>query len=63
MNPNTSKQCGTGEEHVTREDSASYRGINCHFLNMILDELMSWHSQTYDFSKLEVNKYMLHVLE
>ena len=28
------------------------------FLNMILDELMPWHSQTYDFSKLEVNRYV-----
>ena len=28
VKPNTSKQCGTGEGHVMREDSASYSGAS-----------------------------------
>ena len=30
--------------------------FNYQFLNLILDDLMPWHTQTYDFSKLEVNR-------
>ena len=29
---------------------------NYKFLNMILDEVMPWHRDDYDFSKLEVNR-------
>ena len=29
--------------------------FNYDFLNFILDELMPWHTTTYDFSTLEVN--------
>lgn len=32
--------------------------LNHQFLNLILDELMPWHHQEYDFSLLEVNRYM-----
>ena len=31
--------------------------FNYHFLNLLLDELMPWHTETYDFSLLEVNRY------
>lgn len=31
--------------------------FNYTFLNMILDELMPWHKEFYDFSLLEVNRY------
>ncbi len=30
--------------------------FNYQFLNMILDELMPWHKEFYDFSLLEVNR-------
>lgn len=30
--------------------------FNYQFLNMILDELMPWHKELYDFSSLEVNR-------
>ena len=30
--------------------------FNYQFLNMILDELMPWHKELYDFSSLEVNQ-------
>jgi len=30
---------------------------NYTLLNMILDELMPWHRQSYDFALLEVNRY------
>ena len=30
---------------------------NYRFLNMILDELIPWHKDTYDMSLLEVNRY------
>jgi len=33
--------------------------LNYGLLNMILDDLMPWHSQKYDFSLLEVNRYMV----
>ena len=29
-----------------------------HMLNMILDELMPWHKQQYNFAVLEVNRYV-----
>ena len=29
---------------------------NYEFLNLILDELMPWHSEIYDFINLEVNR-------
>ena len=29
---------------------------NYNFLNMILDELMPWHKESYDFALLEVNR-------
>ena len=32
--------------------------FNYQFLNYILDELMPWHRQSYDFSLLEVNRYI-----
>ena len=32
---------------------------NYQFLNLILDKLIPWHSETYDFSKLEVSRYYL----
>ena len=31
--------------------------FNYKFLNLLLDELMPWHTETYDFSLLEVNRY------
>ena len=31
---------------------------NYQFLNLVLNELMPWFSETYDFSLLEVNRYM-----
>ena len=31
--------------------------FNYEFLNYILDDLMPWHCNTYDFSLLEVNRY------
>ena len=31
--------------------------LNYELLNMILDDLMPWHTQKYDFSLLEVNRY------
>ena len=31
--------------------------FNYQLLNMILDELMPWYKETYDFSLLEVNRY------
>lgn len=33
---------------------------NYKLFNYILDELMPWHEKEYDFSLLEVNRYMLH---
>ena len=30
--------------------------LNFKFLNYILDDLMPWHTNNYDFSTLEVNK-------
>lgn len=30
--------------------------LNYKFFNYILDELMPWHSDNYDFSTLEVNR-------
>ena len=30
--------------------------FNYQFLNLILDELMPWHSYMYDFSTMEVNR-------
>lgn len=35
---------------------------NYEMLNFLLDDLMPWHSQLYDFSTLEVNRLALHVL-
>ena len=38
---------------------------NYDLLNFLLDDLMPWHREIYDFSSLEVNRYslyMLHVL-
>ena len=32
---------------------------NYDFLNLVLDELMPWHKDIYDFSHLEVNRYLL----
>ena len=32
--------------------------FNYCFLNLILDELMPWHSVHYDFTLLEVNRYV-----
>ena len=32
--------------------------FNYQFLNYILDELMPWHKDSYDFSLLEVNRYV-----
>ena len=32
--------------------------FNHEFLNLILDELMPWHRESYDFSLLEVNRYV-----
>lgn len=34
---------------------------NYNMLNFLLDELMPWHTQLYDFSLLEVNRYESHV--
>ena len=31
---------------------------NYKMLNFMLDELMPWHKQSYDFSLLEVNRYV-----
>ena len=31
---------------------------NYNFLNLVLDELMPWHTERYDFSDLEVNRYI-----
>jgi len=31
---------------------------NYQMLNYLLDELMPWHEDVYDFSTLEVNKYV-----
>ena len=33
--------------------------FNYKFLNLILDDLMPWHKEFYDFSLLEVNRYTL----
>ena len=32
--------------------------FNHEFLILILDELMPWHRESYDFSLLEVNRYV-----
>ena len=32
--------------------------FNHQFLNLILEDLMPWYKQTYDFSLLEVNRYV-----
>ena len=32
--------------------------FNYQLLNLMLDELMPWHSETYDFSLLEVNRFV-----
>ena len=37
--------------------------FNHEFLNLILDDLMPWYKQTYDFSLLEVNRYVCICLE
>ena len=34
--------------------------FNYQLLNLILDELMPWHTKRYDFSLLEVNRYKLY---
>lgn len=31
---------------------------NYNFLNLVLDELMPWHQDIYDFQFLEVNRYI-----
>ena len=44
--------------------ACDYRGLselqrcrfNYKFLNLVLDELMPWHTEMYDFSLLEVNR-------
>ncbi len=33
-------------------------GFNYQLLNLILDELMPWHNDTYDLSLLEVTRYV-----
>lgn len=33
--------------------------LNYQLLNYILDELMPWHKENYDFSTMEVNRYAL----
>ena len=33
--------------------------FNYEFLNYILDDLMPWHRRIYDFSLLEVNRYVM----
>ena len=33
--------------------------FNYQLLNMILDELMPWHTEQYDLSLMEVNRYVL----
>ena len=33
--------------------------FNYKMLNFLLDELLPWHTQLYDFSTLEVNRYIL----
>ena len=35
--------------------------FNYRFFNLLLDELMPWHKETYDFLLLEVNRYAIHV--
>ena len=32
--------------------------FNYQFLNMVLDELMPWHQEIYDFSHMEVNRFV-----
>ena len=32
--------------------------FNYNFLNLVLEELMPWFRETYDFSLLEVNRYI-----
>lgn len=34
--------------------------FNYGLLNYLLDELMPWHSQVYDFSLMEVNRYAMY---
>ena len=34
--------------------------FNYQLLNMILDELMPWYKELYDFSFLEVNRYVFY---
>ena len=35
--------------------------FNYQLLNMILDELMPWYKEMYDFSLLEVNRYTFQI--
>ena len=35
--------------------------FNYKFLNIVLEELMPWYKETYDFSLLEVNRYTSYV--
>ena len=35
---------------------------NYNFLNFILEELMPWYTQSYDFSLLEVNRFVLNTV-
>ena len=38
--------------------------FNYHFLNLVLDELMPWDTEFYDFSLLELNRYIhVHVCD
>ena len=34
--------------------------FNMQFLNLILEELMPWHKTLYDFSTIEVNRFVMH---
>ena len=36
--------------------------FNYQLLNMILDELMPWYKEIYDFVLLEVNRYSIHTV-
>ena len=44
-----------GDEHGLSE--LQHSKFNYQLLNMILDELMPWYKETYDFSLFEVNRY------
>ena len=45
---------GCDERGLTELQRSKY---NYQFLNLILDELMPWHHESYDFGLLEVNRY------